>query len=272
MPLTRVKNAILGVRSLPTEIPCRPPETLRAATFNIAHGRARWVSQLVVSRRRLTRHLDAIGGLAHRIDADFLALQEADTDAAWTSRIDQPGHVGSAANLFHVYRGHNSNVRRPWPLVYGNATLSRHEARVAEAVRFGRGRVGGKGFLRTEFSVHGEPVTLLNVHLDPLSDRRRRRQLTRVRHILDDLDHAALVLGDFNSDLKTGRSLHAFAEHARLQAATPLLGANHTFEKLGRRSRLDFILGSPHVEFVGAHVIIERLSDHLPLLADFRLR
>lgn len=272
MPLARIRRAFWRPAQLAPVAPERPGGTLRAATFNIAHGRARWLSQLVVSRDRLERHLDAIGGLAQRLDADFIALQEADTDAAWTSRIDQPGHVGSAADMSHVYRGHNSEVSRPWPLIYGNATLSRHQARHAQAVKFGRGGVGGKGFLHTEFLVDGRPITLLNVHLDPISDRRRRRQLEHVARIVHSLDHAAIVLGDFNSDLRVGRSLHSFAAHARLNVATPESGNHHTFEKLGRRSRLDFILGSHHVDFVGAHVVPERLSDHLPLLADFHLR
>ena len=272
MPLARIRRAFLRPPALPPVAPERAPGALRAATFNIAHGRARWVSQLVVSRGRLEQHLDAIGTLAQRLDADFVALQETDTDAAWTSRIDQPRHVGVAADLQHIYRGHNSEMLRPWPLVYGNATLSRHEARRSEAVKFGRGRVGGKGFLQTEFEVDGAVLTLLNVHLDPLSDRRRRRQLEHVRRVVDDLDHATIVLGDFNSDLRVGRSLHAFAEHAGLCVATPGAGTQHTFEKLGRRRRLDFILGSRQVEFVATHVLPERLSDHLPLLADFQLR
>jgi endonuclease/exonuclease/phosphatase family metal-dependent hydrolase len=271
MPLKRIRRALTRTPQLPAPTPHRPEGTLRAATFNIAHGRARWISQVVVSRRRLERHLDAIGGLAQRIDADFLALQEADTDAAWTRRIDQPHRVGTTADLFHVYRGHNSEIHRPFPLVYGNATLSRHEAQRSSAQRFGKGRLGGKGFLRTEFVVDGAEVTLLNVHLDPISDRRRRRQLERVARDLHDIDHATIVLGDFNSDLHTGRSLQQFADHAGLRPATPSEGLHHTFEKLGRRSRLDFILGSHHVEFVGAHVVSTRLSDHLPLLADFRL-
>lgn len=215
----------------------------------------------VLPSRSKRINLERIAALAGGYD--FVAVQEADAGSLRTADLNQVAHLAERAGFSHWHAAVTRDLRpfarhclgclSRWPL---------------EHVKYHAlpGFLPGRGALEVEIRPDGyEPMRLIIVHL-ALGRRARARQLHFLAGLVSDRIET-ILLGDFNCD---GAELGA---HPGLRVAA-LRGVHcqHTFPSWRPTRSLDHILVSPGVDVVSATVLGERLSDHLPVAVEIRLR
>ena len=243
--------------------------TLRLLSLNIQVGlnTSRYRHYLTHAWRHVLPTSGAIANL-ERIAAlvasyDLVALQEADAGSLRTARLNQVAHLAELAGFPYWHAAVTRDLRpfaqhclgclSRWPLDF---------------VRYHPlpGWLPGRGALEVEIRPSGsKPLRLIIVHL-ALGRRARARQL----HFLATLIKArtdTLVLGDLNCDA-TELTAHPGIREAQLHS----LHSHPTFPSWRPSRSLDHILATPSVEVINATVLDERLSDHLPVVTEIRLR
>lgn len=208
------------------------------------------------------RDPDRILAVLHEIDADVIALQEADRrfgrreSVLPLDRIDDLGH----------YRPVPLN-QRPHSLGWhGNALLVRREFHIAEAGIVPLPVLEPRGAIRADVVAHGNRFRIVGMHLD-LSGLRRRQQLRAILAHLGRCDGRCpeVLMGDLNE-----WSLHGGAL-GELHAPWRVLAPGRSFPSRRPVAQLDRIVVSPEwrVEQVGVHhsALASRASDHLPVFA-----
>lgn len=204
--------------------------------------------------------LDAIGDLAQHYD--FVALQEADAGSLRTAQVDQVAYLAARAGFAHRHAAVNRNLGpfaqhclgylSRWPL-----QQVRHHLLP--------GRLPGRGALEAQIIKPGfAPLRVFIVHL-ALSHSARFRQLEFIGGLIDDSD--TILVGDFNCTLQELES-HPTVRQRGLRAIN--FGA--TFPSWQPRRGIDHMLTTSDVEVVSSSVLNSRLSDHLPISAEIRLK
>jgi endonuclease/exonuclease/phosphatase family metal-dependent hydrolase len=229
---------------------------LRIATYNVhkckgLDGR--------VSVQRIGRVLDELG-------ADILALQEI--------FYTQAEHLAQTLGVHWAF-GENRQLLGD---AYGNVVLSRHVLRSHcnyDVTVPGR---ESRGCLRTDVFIHNRAVHVFNVHLGTGFLERRRQ----AKHLIDEavlrsrtLDGPRIVLGDFN-EWTRGHVSQALSNEFQSTDVRVYLKRVHTYPGVFPVMHLDHIYYDP--ELVVERVCLHRTktsliaSDHVPLVADFRLQ
>lgn len=252
-----------------TESICSPNGSLRLLTLNMQGGLAstgyhHYVTQAwrhVLPSREVPQNLSRIAALA--ANYDVVALQEADAGSLRTRQLNQVGHLAEVAGFpyWHAavtrellpFARHCLGCLSRWPF-----TALRYHALP--------GWLPGRGALEAEIQPPGfQPLRLIIVHL-ALGRRARAHQLRFVTTLVGDRTDT-IVLGDFNC------STAEMADHGGVDGVA-LRGVHeqHTFPSWRPVRAIDHILVTSGVEVVTATVLQERLSDHLPVAAEIRLR
>lgn len=154
---------------------------------------------------------------------------------------------------------------------HGNAMLSRWPVITHQHEDMSDHRFEQRGLLHCEVDVHGQTVHVLVVHLGLIRSSRVRQLIQLKQFIAREIpDHAPLVVaGDFNDWGKLvqtslgGAGLVSF-EHAQaltFPSRLPLVQLDHIYAR-GLR---------PVSLLVPSGRIWARMSDHLPLIAEFEL-
>jgi endonuclease/exonuclease/phosphatase family metal-dependent hydrolase len=240
-------------------------ERFRVVTYNIhkcqgLDGR--------VSPERIVRVL-------REIDADVIGLQEVLCIRGQGSEHDQAHFISEALGL--EYRlGENRQLRGG---AYGNLVLSRwpmssainHDISVA-----GREQ---RGCMRVNIPLPGNGVLhVYNAHLGTSFVERRqqaRRLLDTAILQCDDHDGPRILLGDFNEWMR-GLASRLLAEHFQSADLRLTLGRKRTYPGVLPILHLDHIYYDEALELESATLHRSRTalvaSDHLPIVADFRVR
>lgn len=238
---------------------------LRVATYNI--HKCRGLDQRVRPSR--------IAKVLNELDADIVALQEV-VGRGSNSHEDQALHVAEALG-YHTAFGEN---RRHRGAAYGNLLLSRFPVLGFWNYDItARGREP-RGVLRADVELQGGHVLhLFNVHLGTAWRERSEQARHMVsRRILRNAELAGsrIVLGDFNEWIP-GEATRLLSAHFGTRSLhSPARRRHRTFPCVLPLLRLD------HIYFDEA-LTLHRLqlhrsrralvaSDHLPLLAEFRLQ
>lgn len=212
------------------------------------------------------RDPDRILAILHEIDADVIALQEADRrfgrreSVLPLDRIEDLGHY-KAIQLGH--RPHSIG----W---HGNALLVRRHFDVVHAGVVALPTIEPRGAVRADLLVQGRRLRVVGMHLD-LSGLRRRHQLRTILTHLGRTDHhcPTVLMGDFNEWSLHGGSLREF--HAPWRVLMP--GAS--FPSRRPIAALDRVVVSAEWELLEAGVhhspLSARGSDHLPVFARLQL-
>lgn len=229
---------------------------LRIATYNIHKARG------MDGRTKL----DRIARVLAEVDADVVGLQEVVGD--------QGRRLGERLGYF-VTMG---ETREHKGEAYGNVTLSRKKivrSVVADITVPGR---EARAVLRTDIAVAHHVVHLFNAHLGTAFFERRKQALRLFEHDLLralDLRGPRVLLGDFNEwtqGLVSRRLREEFGD-PDLRAHLP---RRRTYPALLPFLHLDHIYFDNHLEVHHAAHFLSPLalaaSDHLPLVAEFRLR
>jgi len=232
------------------------PHRLRVASYNI--------HECVGSDGR--RDPARIAAVLREIDADIIGLQEVDARPSATSESMQMEYLASTLGL-HAVAGptlQRSNGE------YGNALLTRRPVLDVRKIDLTVYRREPRGALDVDLDIDGAAVRVVVTHLGLLPGERR----TQVRRLVDLLGESrsdvVILCGDINEWFAVGRPLRWL--HARLGRT----GGIATFPAAFPVFALDRIWVHPRTALAGltAHAtpVARQASDHLPLLADIRLR
>ena len=216
-----------------------------------------------VDRRR---DPDRILAILREIDADVVALQEADR------------RFGAKASALPFAAIAEHSPYKPVALAtqpgsigwHGNAILVRRNIAIAEAAVVPLPAIEPRGAVRADLSVGGTRIRVVGLHLD-LSGLRRRQQLRSIlQHIAEcDRPCPTLLLGDFNDWAAHGGC------YRELGAGWRVLAPGKSFPSRHPVARLDRIAMSIGWRVVETHVhdsaLAMRGSDHLPVIARLEL-
>ena len=256
-------------------------QPFRIVTFNIAHGRGLSLYQGLHPPATIRRNLRKIATLLQELKPDLVALQEVDEDSHWNARINLLEYLREYTHFPFSVMGINSHREGSRPLNYGNGILSRHPVKSWENISFSRSEIGGKGFVFAEIDVgHGHLVPFVNLHLAFAS---RRQRLNQAEAISEYLSHKyrqrhldwlvpPILCGDFNHSARgadaTAALFEYFSRHGRYT-----LHPEHarTFPSPFPSRTLDFIFLPPACRLPHSEVVRSMLSDHRPVVVDFRL-
>jgi endonuclease/exonuclease/phosphatase family metal-dependent hydrolase len=239
---------------------------LRVATYNIHKG-----VQGIGPRRRLEIH--NLGHAVEQLDADIVCLQEVRKvhhgEAEYFTRWpDMPQADFLAPEGYEAVYRTNAYTKHG---EHGNAMLSRWPVVAHQHEDISDHRFEQRGLLHTEVLVHGQPIHVVVVHLGLIRSS-RVRQLDQLQQFIArevPADAPVVVAGDFN---EWGGMLPRMLGSMGLQAfdgkriptfpsRLPLLQLDHVYARGLTPVGLEVPRGR----------IWWRMSDHLPLIAEFRL-
>jgi endonuclease/exonuclease/phosphatase family metal-dependent hydrolase len=239
---------------------------LRVATYNIHKG-----VQGIGPTRRLEIH--NLGHAVEQLDADIVCLQEVRKmhrrEAQHFSHWPQMPQADFLApeGYTAVYRT-NALTRHG---EHGNAMLSRWPVVGHQHEDMSDHRFEQRGLLHSEVVVHGIAVHVVVVHLGLIKASRVRQLAQLIRFIDREIASEApiIVAGDFNDWGTTARSalgdagLLAFESDriATFPSRLPVVQLDYVYA----RGLTPLSVDVPRVRIWG------RMSDHLPLIAEFDL-
>ena len=228
---------------------------LTFASYNIHKG-------VGLDRRR---DPERILSVLHELDADIIALQEADR------RIGQRASVLPRAEIDDTHWRVVEVARRPRSIGWhGNALLVRRGIEVRAGHALDLPTIEPRGAACGEVVVEGHALRVIGTHLD-LSGLRRRDQIRALLGFChgcgDDLP--TVIMGDFN---QWGRQTGAMREFTGgWQIVTP----GRSYPSRQPVATLDRIVASGHWQVVASEVHHTGLSavasDHLPVAATLQL-
>jgi endonuclease/exonuclease/phosphatase family metal-dependent hydrolase len=236
---------------------------VRVATYNVHKCRG------LDRRVRPARIVDVL----REIDADIIALQEVLSVESDGREENQARFIAEELEMIYSL-GRTRNLRGG---IYGNVVLSRFpllETRNYDISVRGREQ---RGCLRADVEVAGKVLHVFNVHLGTAYLERRYQ----ARKLIDEaiLNHQELrgtriMLGDFN-EWTRGLTTKMLASHLVSADIRHHLQRSKTYPGVFPLLHLDHIYFDPHLDLhcMTLHKSRAALvaSDHLPLVADFRL-
>ena len=239
---------------------------VRVATYNIHKG-----VQGVGPGRRLEIH--NLGHAVEQLDADIVCLQEVRRlnrgEARYFSRWpDVPQAEYLAPPGYEAVYRTNATTRHG---EHGNAMLSRWPVLAHQHEDMSDHRFEQRGLLHSEVNLHGQAVHVVVVHLGLIPASRMRQIAQLERYIAREIPIRAplIVAGDFND---WGTLVQ------REMAGMGLLGfkgpMQPTYPSRLPLAQLDHVYARgllPHGLLVPRGRIWWRMSDHLPLVAEFQL-
>lgn len=247
---------------------------LRVATLNLAHGRGTAPSQFGLPVATYQKNIDAIAAAIRRERPDVLALQEADAPSSWSGAFDHVQVLARSAEYAHVFHGLHFETRVfHWKLQYGTALLARRALDGQESYRFSVPPLHTKGFVIAELQFDRRPLIVTSVHLTSGSSAIRRKEAERIISVLTTLDKPIVLMGDLNSRWSERTdAVRILATRLGLRAFNPDEQGLATFSVRVPKTRIDWILIPPALEFIDYQVWEGEISDHFGVSADVRWR
>lgn len=250
------------------------------------------------------------------VNPDIVAFQEIDFEAKRSYGVNQAEAIAQAMELHFgaiAINWDKNYLPFPyWPpsahfgkILSGQAVMSRYPIEknsrlvletVTERPFYYKAFYLDRVAQVTQLNVLGQPLIVINVHLEAFEEDTRVRQTQFVRAIAQDYakTYPVLVLGDFNSALNrstfvaaTGQtyqenqfSIQEMLDSAQFASAVPLSegeGASKTFTfpADAPEYKLDYVFYTPStLEILDTQVVSAagESSDHLPLMVTFRFK
>ena len=243
-----------------------PWNLVRVATYNIHKG-----VQGMGPRRRLEIH--NLGHAVEQLDADIVCLQEVRKIHRGEARFfaqwpELPQAEFLAPEGYEAVYRTNATTRHG---EHGNAMLSRWPVLEHQHEDMSDHRFEQRGLLHSEVDMHGRSVHVVVVHLGLIRASRMRQVAQLQRFIEREVPSRAplIVAGDFNDWGKTiQREMATIGLHGHDGPAQP------TFPSRLPLAQLDQVFARG-MRPLGLQVprgrIWWRMSDHLPLVAEFQL-
>ncbi len=209
------------------------------------------------------RDADRIIRVLHELDADVVALQEADL------RFGTRAAVLPRSLLEETHWQVAGPAMRSGGMAWhGNAILVRRGITIVDAAPIALPSLEPRGAVHVRLAKDGQAFAVVGAHLD-LSGLLRRRQITAVCDALEAGGEPAVVMGDLNEWSAHGGALKAFGQ------GWSVLNPGHSFPARRPLASLDRVVHSPHWTCERAHVHHSALavsaSDHLPVRAVLKI-
>ena len=201
----------------------------------------------------------------HEIDADIIALQEADR------RIGERASVLPRAEIDDTHWRVIEVAKRPRSIGWhGNALLVRRDLEILSGEALDLPTLEPRGAACGEIVVEGRPLRVIGTHLD-LSGLRRRDQIRSLLAFVGacNRDLPTVIMGDFNQWGRTTGAMREFSPD--WQIVTP----GRSYPSRQPVATLDRIVASKHWRLVETEVhhtgLAAVASDHLPVIAKLEL-
>ncbi|MDQ2069270.1 endonuclease/exonuclease/phosphatase family protein [Natronospira bacteriovora] len=211
------------------------------------------------------KNLARITRFIEDLKPDLVGLTEVDMGSFRAGAVNQAEHIAEALGHFHSFESkyayHSLNTRLPIVKKQGNAILTSQPI-VQEHFHY-----FDAGIKRLILEIELDEVVMYLVHLS-VKYRHRHYQLRNLHSLISQRRKPVIVAGDFNT-FWGDYEMHLFMEAARLRNANPT--GEPTYPSWAPSRQLDFILHSDGLEVDHFEVPDIRLSDHLPLVCDFRV-
>lgn len=211
------------------------------------------------------RDPERILSVLHEIDADVIALQEADR------RIGERASVLPRAEIDDTRWRVVEVAKRPRSIGWhGNALLVRRDLEVVSGEALDLPTLEPRGAACGEIMIEGKRLRVIGTHLD-LSGLRRRDQIRSLLTFVDECagDLPTVIMGDFNQWGRSTGAMREFTDGWRI--ITP----GRSYPSRQPVATLDRIVASRHWALVDAGVHHTGLSavasDHLPVMATLDL-
>jgi endonuclease/exonuclease/phosphatase family metal-dependent hydrolase len=218
---------------------------------------------------------ERIATVLREIDADVIALQEVIADEGGAREMNQAAYI---AEQLPGYSARFGEARKHRGAPYGNAVLSRLPlvaSQTYDLTRAGRER---RGCLRVDVEFGGQVLHVFNVHLGTSFFERRHqgRKLISTDVLRSaELKWPSIVVGDFN-EWTRGLATRLMSTHYRSVDALLHLKRRKTYPGVLPIFHLDHFYFDERLELVRAELVRTQLakvaSDHLPIVAEFRVR
>ena len=211
------------------------------------------------------RDPERILSVLHEIDADIVALQEADR------RIGERASVLPRAEIDDTQWRVIEVAKRPRSIGWhGNALLVRRDLEILSGEALDLPTLEPRGAACGEIVVEGRPLRVIGTHLD-LSGLRRRDQIRSLLAFVGacNRDLPTVIVGDFNQWGRTTGAMREFSPD--WQVVTP----GRSYPSRQPVATLDRIVASKHWRLVETEVhhtgLAAVASDHLPVIAKLEL-
>jgi endonuclease/exonuclease/phosphatase family metal-dependent hydrolase len=218
---------------------------------------------------------DRVIGVIEELDMDILCLQEIVDAQGGTGKFDQANRIAEAFPKLHVAFGKTRPLHGGR---YGNMLLSKFPIAAWHTHDITKSRREERGVLHCVIDVgRGLRLNVFNVHLGTgYMERRKQIEVLIGADVLEkpDLNGPRIVIGDFN---EWTRGLTTKMLQATFQSHKPRrnLRSARTYPGVLPILSLDHCYYEAPLEMEGTTVWRSRkaliASDHLPLIADFRL-
>jgi endonuclease/exonuclease/phosphatase family metal-dependent hydrolase len=236
---------------------------LRVVTYNVHRCRG------LDGRTRPARIVEVL----REVDADVIALQEVVSRPDGGPEKDQARYIADTLGVNYLL-GENRKLRGA---AYGNVVLSRLPMRVVKNHDLSVEGYERRGCLHIDVSVEDAVVHVFNVHLgtDFLERRHQGRRLADVEIIRQaGLTGPRLLLGDFN-EWTPGLTTRLLGSHLKSVDIGKHLRRRRTYPGVLPFMHLDHIYHDDTLDLqtLKLHRTRKALvaSDHLPLIAEFRI-
>ncbi len=245
-----------SIAQSPTAVP-----TLRVMSYNIHHGEG--LDQKV--------DLERIAKLITDAKADIVGLQEVDRGVERTQKRDLPAELAKLTGLTVTFE---KNIPHQGG-EYGNAVLSRFPIKQSKNTHYKMiGQGEQRGVQHLVLDVRGREVLFLNTHLDARRDpAERESSVVELKAIIVAAGTMPVILvGDFNS---TPESRAIETARSFLTDTWSVVGKGNGFTIPVKKptKRIDFVwISSASIEPVKMDVLYSEASDHLPIVAELRLK
>jgi len=282
----------------PAPPPQRAPESLRFATYNIAHGRGPALGAANTdggTRAEKIERLQSFGERLGQLGLDIIALQEVDFNTWWSHGTDQAAVIARAAGFPYVVRQRNFDTGLPLFRRYdfGNILLSRFPIIEAERIEFPplhdweRLLAGNHDGIQARIRIgEDRDILVFAVHLDVRDEATRVQAAGELIRRQRATTLPVVILGDLNStppgfpmaEITPGgqnciEMLESFGAFQRRPARGQATWHDFTFPTEAPRRIIDWILPDRHWTFLQYEVLRGFTdSDHFPVMATLRLR
>lgn len=225
---------------------------IKIASYNIHKGIG------LDRQRRPDRILDVL----HEIDADLIALQEADL------------RFGSRASVIPAML---IDKHSPWQAIsfgartasigwHGNTMLVRKSATILDCERIELPTLEPRGAVMADVRLQGIAIRAIGMHLDLSGLWRRRQAQAILAHVTTcAVQLPTIMMGDLNEWRRSSGCLHDFGRHFAFAHTGPSFHARRPL------ARLDRIMVSRDLRVIDCGVHHSKLSrmasDHLPIWA-----
>ena len=226
---------------------------LKVASYNMRKG-------IGTDRRR---NPDRILEVLREIDADVVALQEADRRFGARAGVLSPHLLAEHSDWQAVAVGMRAQSMG-W---HGNALLIRKSAQIVDCEAIHLPALEPRGAVMADVRTAAGTVRIVGMHLD-LSGLWRRRQAAAIMAHVDSCTHRypTVLMGDLNEWTRGSGCLRDFARDYAFAATGPSF---HARRPVGRLDRI-MVSRDLQVESCGVHAsaTARKASDHLPIWAN----